>query len=110
MDEAFARSVDFYYAVRHEGDALYVDEIDAAVARHPSLRIHIVYSERDGQLSADDVLPKAPPECSRWIYMCGPPPMMRALDKGFRRLGSRRAGSAGSSSRPADGNPLDPGM
>jgi predicted ferric reductase len=87
LDEAFTRNVDFYYAVRQEGDALYVDELDAAVARHPSLRMHIVCSDRDGRLSADDVLPEGAAGMQRWIFMCGPPPMMRALDKGFRRLG-----------------------
>ena len=49
--------------------------------------MHIVCSDRDGLLSADDVLPEGAAGMHRWIYMCGPPPMMRALDKGFRRLG-----------------------
>ena len=81
------RSVDFYYAVRHEGDALYADEIAAASARHPSLRTHIVSSERDGLLTADAILSGRGAGTPPWIYMCGPPPMMRTLDKGFRRLG-----------------------
>jgi len=40
-----------------------------------------------------------------WVYMCGPPPMMTALAKGFLALGvSRQPACAGSSSTFADGS------
>ena len=61
--------------------------VEAAARHHPSLRAHIVCSDRDGLLTADRVLGSVAVGASPWIYMCGPPPMMRALTRGFRHRG-----------------------
>jgi predicted ferric reductase len=84
LDGDFDREVDFFYTVAHPGEAIHTDEIRAAADAHPSLRPHVLSSDTDGRLRAEDVLrgDRAP-----WIYMCGPPPMTRALAKGFRHLG-----------------------
>jgi predicted ferric reductase len=87
MDGSFDRDVEFYYAVSHAADAVYLDEIEAAGLRHPSLRIHVVASDTDGQLSVEQVAAAMPPAISTWVYMCGPPAMMTALSNGFRALG-----------------------
>lgn len=86
LDSAFDRNVDFYYCVTHDGDALFVDEITAAARDHPSLRAHLLVSDRNGHLTAEKALAGAP-KTHPWIYMCGPPPMMTALAKGFRSRG-----------------------
>jgi predicted ferric reductase len=86
LDDDFDRDVDFYYSVAHASDALFLDEITAATAGRPSLRPHFVDSERDGLLSAATIMNGRHDE-HPWIYMCGPPPMMSALSKGFRDLG-----------------------
>jgi predicted ferric reductase len=87
MDAAFDRTVDFYYSVARTSDALYLDEIQAAAASHPTLHAHVVDSERDGFLTAEKAASGRPRGADVWVYMCGPPPMMRALAKGFRGLG-----------------------
>jgi len=79
--------VDFYYSVRHADDAVYRDEIELATRRHPSVHAHFVSTDTDPMLTADGVLRSIPPGASPWIYMCGPPQMMRALAHGFRRPG-----------------------
>ncbi len=87
LDGDFTRRVDFYYAVRTQSDALCLDEIEAAASTHPSLRVQLACSDRDGQLGAETVMNGRAASAQPWIYMCGPPPMMHALDGGFRRLG-----------------------
>jgi predicted ferric reductase len=92
MDTSFDRTVDFYYSVAHEADALYLDEIEAAAARHPGFRPQVVNTEREGFLTAE----RTANERQRigmdvWVYMCGPPAMAKSLAKGFRRLGVPRS-------------------
>ena len=87
LDGSFDRNVDFYYSVAHEGDALYLDEIQAAAAAHSTLHVHEVNAERDGFLTAEKAANGRPRGADVWVYMCGPPPMMKALAKGFRSLG-----------------------
>jgi predicted ferric reductase len=86
LDDSFDRKVDFFYSVAHESDALYLDEIETAAARHPTLRAVTIDTERDGFLTADKAMNGRQPGADVWVYMCGPPPMMTALANGFRRL------------------------
>jgi predicted ferric reductase len=87
LDDSFDRSVDFYYSVRQQADALYLDEIEAAARRHPTLRAKVVSTDREGLLTAEKAANGHPRGTDTWVYMCGPPPMMTALAKGFRALG-----------------------
>jgi len=90
LDDSFDRDVDFWYSVHGNGDAVYRDEIEEAARRHPSLRTHLVLSDSDGPLTADAVLREMAPDADPWIYMCGPPAMMKALARGLRRRGVPR--------------------
>jgi predicted ferric reductase len=87
LDASFDRNVDFYYSIRRQTDALYLDEIDAALRQHPTLHVTIVETEREGLLTAEKVSNGHRRGTDVWVYMCGPPPMMTALAKGFRALG-----------------------
>jgi predicted ferric reductase len=87
----FDRDVTFWYSLAHDGDALYVDEIERAAAEHPTLVPHVVSSERDGFLTAEQTVAGRADLADVWVYMCGPPPMMNAFRDGFRRLGVPRA-------------------
>jgi predicted ferric reductase len=86
LDREFDRNVDFYYSVAHDSDALFGDELTAAARNHQSLRVHLLVSDRDGYLTGEQVLAGTQRE-HPWIYMCGPPPMMTALNKGLRSQG-----------------------
>jgi predicted ferric reductase len=87
MDENFDRDVDFFYSVAKESDALYLDEISIAAAAHPTMRPHLIDSSRDGYLTAERAAFGIANEADVWVYMCGPPTMMTALARGFRKLG-----------------------
>ena len=87
LDESFDRDVAFFYSVARESDALYLDEIRAAAAAHPTLHPHVFDSSRDGHLTAAQAANGITSEADISVYMCGPPAMMTALSKGFRQLG-----------------------
>jgi predicted ferric reductase len=86
LDGSFDRSVDFYYSIATQSDELYGEDVAAAAAAHPSLRTHLVVTDRDGRLTAAQTL-DGRAHAEVWIYMCGPPPMMRAFEKAYRDLG-----------------------
>jgi predicted ferric reductase len=87
LNGTFDRSVDLYYAVEREADAIYLDEIHATARRVTSLRAHLVCSETEGRLTPHRVMQEVPAGVSPSVYMCGPPPMMKAFAQGFHRLG-----------------------
>jgi predicted ferric reductase len=87
LDDGFDRTVDFFYSVAHESDALYRDEIEAATEVHPTLHMRVLDAERDGRITAEKAMNGRQPGVDVWVYMCGPPPMMTSLADGFRRLG-----------------------
>ena len=91
IDGQFDRAVDFYYSVAHVDDAVYLDEIRRVSDGQPSLRLHLVSADTDGMLTPDEVIRAVPPGTSPWVYMCGPPPMMKAFSTGLHRLGVRRS-------------------
>ncbi len=68
---------------------MFVDEITDATARYPSLRLHLVRTDRDPQLTPGQIWARHPMAgCS--VYMCGPPEMMRAFEKELRAHGADR--------------------
>lgn len=88
LPDGFDRDVDFYYVVASRRDAIFLDEIHAAAARHPSLRVHLIASDRDGRLTARLVAQAAGASLGRRsVYMCGPAAMMRSFERSFRGLG-----------------------
>ena len=91
MDTSFDRTVDFYYSLAHEAEALYLDEIEAAAVRHPGFRPHVVITEREGYLTAERTANGRRSGIDVWVYMCGPPAMAKSLAKGFGRLGVPRS-------------------
>ena len=87
LDGTLDRSVDLYYCAARRADAIYLDEILATTEHLTSLRLYPVFSDTDSRLTADRVMQSVPAGVVPSVYMCGPPPMMKAFAKGFRRLG-----------------------
>jgi len=79
--------VDFFYTTRSEGEALFLDELQAASAQG-RFRLHVLYSTHSGRLSAASVAKLSPGGViGKSIYLCGPVAMTMALSGQFRRLG-----------------------
>jgi len=87
LDSEFDQEVEFFYAVNDESAALFADEIGTAATAHPSFHPRLWVAARDGTLDPATVLSALPPHADPWVYMCGPPGMMRSFAKGFRAAG-----------------------
>jgi predicted ferric reductase len=87
LDGTFDYNVDFYYSVASESAALFVDEIRVAIARYPSLQLHLINTDRDPPLTPEQIwTDHAMARVS--IYMCGPPEMMRTFATELRKHGA----------------------
>lgn len=81
-------TIDFYYSVRTQNDALYLNEILAAANNHSNFRVHIHYSATMGRFTTSEIVGSVEGSVNeRDIYMCGPSPMLAAFQREFRRLG-----------------------
>jgi predicted ferric reductase len=87
LDDGFHRTVEFWYSVEHESDALFHDEIQAAAAKHPTFHPHLAVTSRDGYLTAQQAAGDLEVGTTTSVFMCGPPPMTKALQQGFESLG-----------------------
>jgi predicted ferric reductase len=88
MDGNLKHSVDLYYTVRHPEEAIFVDELEAAAAKNPNLRVHIRYSAKEGSLTIEDIVKNAGGNIAGYdVYLCGPLPMMQAFEKKLMELG-----------------------
>jgi predicted ferric reductase len=88
MDGNLPHDVDLYYTVRHPEEAIFVNELEAAAATNPRLKVHIRYSAKEGSLSIEDIVKNAGGSVSGYdVYLCGPLPMMQAFEQKFLALG-----------------------
>lgn len=80
--------IDFYYTVRNEDEALFLDEIATVAAHYPTFRPHITYSEREGSLTMEQIAASCiGPLSAREVYMCGPSEMIENFQRAQRKLG-----------------------
>jgi predicted ferric reductase len=88
MDGNLQHNVDLYYTVRHPEEAIFVNELEAAAAKNPGLKVHIRYSAKEGSLTIEDIVKNAGGNIGGYdVYLCGPLPMMQAFEKKFMDLG-----------------------
>lgn len=88
MNGNLDRDIDLYYTVRHREEALFLDEIEAAVKKNPRLKAHIRFSGTDGSLTIEEIIKNAGGDVRGYhVYMCGPLPMVQAFEKKFLALG-----------------------
>ena len=81
-----AGRVDLFHAVRDE--APYAEEIATLVADHPEVEFDLVASSQGRRISAAYVLETSGADpAAASVYMCGPDPLLRALDADFRAAG-----------------------
>ena len=88
QDNQLNHDVDFYYTVRHQEEAVFVDEIKEALKKQPRVNAHIRFSSIHGSLTIDHILQNAGGNVSdRDVYMCGPLPMVQAFAAKFAKAG-----------------------
>ncbi|MFC6022558.1 ferric reductase-like transmembrane domain-containing protein [Plantactinospora solaniradicis] len=88
MERPDERRIDLYYTVRQPAEALFQDEMRAAAVRNPGLRVHLNVSAETGSLTVDRIVAdQAADLADADVFMCGPVPMVKAFERGFRRRG-----------------------
>jgi ferredoxin-NADP reductase len=95
-DLAWPGDIFFIYTARSPGDVLFREEIEYLERRHPNLHVLVMVDTRpagtswfgpEGRLTRE-LLQNAVPEIGRRrIHLCGPPPMMAAMQAVLRELG-----------------------
>ncbi len=80
--------VDFYYTVRHREEAVFVDEIEETAKKNPRLQARLRFSSTGGSLTVEEIIRNAGGDIRGYhVYMCGPLPMVQALEKKFIEAG-----------------------
>lgn len=80
--------IDFYYTIRNEDEALFLDEIASAAEQYPTFRSHLMYSQREGSLTMGQIVASCKGSISeKEIYMCGPSKMTGKFQQALRKLG-----------------------
>jgi predicted ferric reductase len=88
MGDSLDRDVEFYYAVRHRDEVLFLNEIEAAGIKNQRLKVHFRYSASGGHLAAEEILRNAGGNVSgHHVYMCGPLSMIRSFKRKFLEAG-----------------------
>jgi predicted ferric reductase len=82
--------VQLLYSVAERADAVYLDEIEAAARRYPTLHPRLRCTDAEGVLTPEVVLAGRGDGPPPWIFMCGPPAMMKSFASGFRSQGVPR--------------------
>ena len=89
MDGSLAHDIDFFYTVRHPEEALFLDEVKAAMEKNPRLRAHVRFSATEGSLTMEHILQNVRGKLKDYhVYLCGPLPMIQAFERKFLELGT----------------------
>lgn len=73
---------DFYYCVKHEGEATHLAAFKDLAAQDPNFAAHLIREDQEGFLCADQI----PDVQQKEVFICGPRPMLKALVKQLRHL------------------------
>ncbi|WKZ36614.1 MAG: ferric reductase-like transmembrane domain-containing protein [Anaerolineales bacterium] len=88
LETDLAHDIDFYYTVRHREEAVFVDEIENIIKKHPRIKPYIRFSAVHGSLNVDEIIKNAEGGIrGQHVYMCGPLPMVQAFEKKFLEAG-----------------------
>jgi len=88
LKDDLTHHVDFYYAVRHKEETIFVDEIESIVSKYPRLKPYIRFSSTHGSLTVDEIAKNAGGDIrGHHVYMCGPLPMVQSFEKKFMEAG-----------------------
>lgn len=91
LEPDHCKTIDLFYFVRDDSEALYVDEIEQLAARDDEFKLHLFRSDVERRLNAEIIAERVPDVSRRSIYFCGPYPMLRSLIAGLRTHGMRKS-------------------
>jgi predicted ferric reductase len=85
--ETLPYQIDFFYSTRTKQDALYQDIFQSAAQKFPSFMYHPMPSDTEGYITGEFLVEKVQGILLKDIFICGPPPMMKALIASLTGLG-----------------------
>ena len=77
--------VDLYYSAQSEEDAAFRGELEEIARANFNFRLIPWYGKEKGFLAADIIVKESSGVLGKEIFLCGPPPMMKALREQFRK-------------------------
>ena len=95
-DRAWPGEIHFLYGARSTLDFIFRDELEYLQRRHPNLHVAATMSSRaegtawmgpQGQISREFIARSVPDIARRRVHLCGPPPMMEAVQAALTELG-----------------------
>lgn len=91
LDGEFSKDVDLNVAAKNAAENTFAQELRDLAAAHPTLTVHTHYAD-DGEILTPQRIGEQVGSDRRdvAVYMCGPPPMMKAFETGLRDLGFTR--------------------
>lgn len=83
----FLYEVDFFYSVRTKDDLAFHELFSRVASVYPTFRYHPIPSDTNGFITGQLIVDKVPGVIAKDIFICGPPPMMKALMASLLDLG-----------------------
>jgi predicted ferric reductase len=81
-------TIDLFYSTSSPATAHHLEELVAAAAALPALRLHTVFTNTEPRLTAATIDAATPGHLAdRDAFLCGPPAMISTLRRGLRRAG-----------------------
>lgn len=77
--DSIAYTIDFFYSVRSEKDAVYQETFSKLATKHPNFTFHLMPSDVSGFVTGEGIVKEVTDAVERDFYICGPPLMMSAL-------------------------------
>lgn len=79
LQERVDYTVDLFYSVRTDADAVYKELFEKLSAKHPIFTFHLMPSDTKGFITGELLLSETKALHAKDIFICGPPPLMSAL-------------------------------
>lgn len=79
-------TIDLFYSVRTEAEGAYKELFTALQTKHPSFTFHYMPSDTQGYITGELLLHEIEDLLLRDIFVCGPPPLMAALNGQLREI------------------------
>ncbi len=94
-DQSWGGEIFFVYACATREDIIFREELERLSRRHPNLRVTVTLSKeespgwegRRGYVTKELLLDFVPDIAARRVHLCGPPPMMEAVQKALAEIG-----------------------
>ncbi len=88
--ETIDYTVDFYYSVHTQVDAVYQELFTAVMQKHPSFVFHLVPSDTTGYVTGEGIVRDVKDVTTRTFFLCAPPSMMAALTESLNMFGVKK--------------------